>query len=378
MRRSRPVRALLAGVTIAAVSAGLGVLGGGAAQAAAPAPRSMPAHVSAPYFESWTGESPAAVAAQSGNKYLTMAFLQTDAPGSCTAYWNGNTAQPVSKSVFGSDIATIQARGGNVIPSFGGGLADGNGTELADSCTSIDAIAKVYESLVTTYGVTRIDLDIEGDSVHNTAGIDRRNKAIAQVERWAQRHDRHVQFSYTLPSFATGLADSGVALLQNAVANGARVDVVNIMTFDYWDGLTHDMAADTKTAGAGLHDQLAALYPSKPSARLWSMIGVIEMPGIDDFGPEETFTTADAVTVENWAVSKGINTLSFWALQRDNGACPGTPGAGACSGVAQPAWYFSHAFEPFTSGGRTKDGDNAARAPLSSPSAGLAARGRRM
>jgi len=37
-----------------------------------------------------------------------------------------------------------------------------------------------------------------------------------------------------------------------------------------------------------------------------------------------------------------------WALQRDNGGCPGTKGAGTCSGIKQPTWYFSHTFEPFT------------------------------
>jgi hypothetical protein len=310
----------------------------------------MPAHVAAPYFEAWTGESPATLAAESGNKYLTMAFLQTASAGSCTAYWNGDSTQPIAKATFGSDIAKLQARGGNVIPSFGGYGADTTGTELADSCTSVDAIASVYESLVTTYGVTRIDLDIEADSINNAAGIDRRNKAIAKVERWAARTGHCVQFSYTLPTFNTGLAPSGVALLQNAVDNGARVDVVNIMTFDYWDGATHDMAADTETAATGLRDQLAALYPKKKPSKLWSMIGVTEMPGIDDFGPEETFTVQDAVTVENWAVSKGINTLSFWALQRDNGGCVGTAGAGSCSGVAQDTWYFSHTFEPFAYG----------------------------
>jgi hypothetical protein len=40
--------------------------------------------------------------------------------------------------------------------------------------------------------------------------------------------------------------------------------------------------------------------------------------------------------------------LSFWALQRDNGGCPGTKGAGTCSGLTQPTWYFSHTLEPFT------------------------------
>jgi hypothetical protein len=354
MRRSGAFRSLLTGAAVTAVSTALVAFAGGGANAAAPkhsqAGKPMPAHVVAPYFEAWTGESPAALAAASGNKYLTLAFLQTDAPGSCTAYWNGDATQPIAKATFGKDIAAIQARGGNVIPSFGGYGADTTGTELADSCTSVDAIAQVYESLVRTYGVSRIDLDIEADSINNTAGVDRRNKAIAKVQRWAHRNGRSVQFSYTLPSFTNGLAASGVALLQNAVDNGAKVDVVNIMTFDYWDGLTHDMAADTKTAAAGLHDQLAALYPSKSDKKLWSMIGVTEMPGIDDYGPEETFTTADAVTVENWAVAKGINTLSFWALQRDNGGCVGTAGAGACSGIAQDTWYFSHTFQPFAHG----------------------------
>ncbi|MFF4055701.1 chitinase [Streptomyces sp. NPDC001668] len=343
---------------MSALSAGLVGLGGGSALAApssSPSPtafgKPLPAQVAAPYFESWTGGSPAALAAASGNKYLTLAFLQTAAPGSCTAYWNGQTDQPVSKAAFGHDIATIQARGGNVIPSFGGWSADTTGTELADSCTDVDAIADVFKSLVTTYGITRIDLDVEGDSINNTAGIDRRNKAIAEVQRWAERTGRTVRFSYTLPTSTHGLEANGLAVLQNAVDNHARVDVVNLMTFDYYDGATHDMAADTETAATGLHGQLAALYPGKTSARLWSMIGIIEMPGIDDYGPEETFTVENALAVEEWAEAKRINTLSFWALQRDNGGCPGTGGSDSCSGIAQDTWAFSHAFEKFTSGG---------------------------
>jgi hypothetical protein len=77
------------------------------------------------------------------------------------------------------------------------------------------------------------------------------------------------------------------------------------------------------------------------------MIGITEMPGIDDFGPDETFTQADAISVLNWAQTRGIGFLSFWALQRDNGGCPGTKGAGTCSGLDQPTWYFSHVFEHF-------------------------------
>ena len=80
------------------------------------------------------------------------------------------------------------------------------------------------------------------------------------------------------------------------------------------------------------------------------MIGITEMPGIDDFGPGETFTKADATTVLTWAKSNGVGTLSFWALQRDNGGCVGTGGSDSCSGISQTTWFFSDTFEPFAGG----------------------------
>jgi hypothetical protein len=138
------------------------------------------------------------------------------------------------------------------------------------------------------------------------------------------------------------------AVIENAIADGARISVVNMMTFDYYIGTEQNMVTDTETAAAGTYSVLQSLFPSDTPAQLWHMIGITEMPGIDDFGPDETFTTADAAIVEHWAQSKGIDTLSFWALQRDNGGCPGTKGAGTCSGITQPTWFFSHVFELFT------------------------------
>ncbi|MDI5961810.1 glycosyl hydrolase family 18 protein [Streptomyces sp. SL13] len=347
MRRQRPLRAAVAGLATATAALGLVVTGGGAAHAA---PTPLPAHVYAPYFEAYnTAQGPAAAAAASGAKYLTMAFAQTDAAGSCTPYWNGDTSTPFASSAFGSDISAIQAAGGDVIPSFGGYAADHAGTDIADSCTDVSSIAAAYEKAVTTYNITRIDLDTEDNSLTDTAGIDRRNKAIKQVEDWAAANGRTVQFSYTLPTTTGGLAASGLAVLQNAVANDARIDVVNIMTFDYYDGATHEMATDTENAATGLYNQLATLYPSKSAAQLWSTIGVTEMPGVDDFGPAETFTTADGPTVESWAAAKGLASLSMWALQRDNGGCPGSAASDSCSSIAQSTWQFSQDFEPFTS-----------------------------
>lgn len=350
MRLHTSLRAALLAAATAAGSAGLAVAGGPAAHAAGP---TIPAHVFSPYFEAFLGDSPAALSAQSGAKYLTMAFLQTASTGSCTVLWDGDTSTPVSATSFGSDIASIQAAGGDVIPSFGGFTADDTATEIADSCTDVSQIAAQYEKVITTYNVTRLDMDVEDNSLTNTAGIDRRNKAIKMVEDWAAANGRTVQFVYTLPTTSHGLAQTGLNVLRNAVTNNARVDVVNIMTFDYFDNAAHEMATDTMTAANGLQSQLATLYPDKTAAQRWAMTGVTEMVGIDDFGAAETFTTADAATVENWAVNQGIAELSFWALQRDNGGCPGTSGSNSCSGISQTTWFFSHAFEPFTSGGVT-------------------------
>jgi Glycosyl hydrolases family 18 len=346
----RPKSLLAAAAAVMAAVAMIGMSTAASASAGSwPSRAPLPYRVFAPYFETYdTSGDLAALSQQSGARYLSLAFLETAQPGSCTAYWNGDTTEPIAFSSFGADISAIQAAGGNVIPSFGGYTADTTGTDIADSCASVAGIAQVYESLITTYNVPRIDLDVEGDSLTNTAGINRRNEAIAEVEAWAATHHRRIQFSYTLPTATTGLTAPGVAILQNAVADGASISTVNLLTFDYYIGTQQNMLTDTQTAAAGLYSQLQTLYPSLRPRQLWHMIGVTEMPGIDDYGPDETFSTAQAWPLLKWADRAGIGTLSFWALQRDNGGCPGTKGAGTCSGVAQPTWFFSHVFEHFT------------------------------
>ncbi|HKB30128.1 MAG TPA: chitinase [Streptosporangiaceae bacterium] len=340
---------VVAGGAVSAASARPGAASGAGAPGSSP--RTLPEHVFAPYFEAYTTDSPAALAQQSGARFLTLAFIQAPAAGSCAIDWNGDPATPIGAAIYGSDIAAIRAAGGDVVPSFGGYSADHGGTEIADSCTSVALIAAAYENVITTYNLTRLDLDTEDNSLTNNAGVDRRNKAIKMVQDWAATRHRTVQFVYTLPTNVSGLNPTGVHVLADALANHARVDIVNIMTFDYYDNKPHEMAADTVTAAQHLYDTLHQLYPRRPARALWSMMGITEMVGIDDFGPPEIFTTADAATVEQWAAGRHLAELSFWALQRDNGGCPGTKGAGNCSGVTQSPWQFSHTFEPFTSRG---------------------------
>ncbi len=335
------------------LSVSIGVIGvavstGSTGAQAASRPVVLPAHVFAPYFETYLPSSLARLSQESGARFLTLAFLQTPAKGACTVDWNGDVHTPVSASIYGSAIARIRAAGGDVVPSFGGYSADHGGTDIADSCTNVSSIAGTYEQVATTYNVTRIDLDVEDRSLGDVAGITRRNQAIALAESWARQQHRPLQFVYTIPTNDNGIGTQGRRVLKSAVDAGARIDIVNIMTFDYYADEPHQMAASTRSAAAALYGVLRHLHPRATAARLWGMIGVTEMIGIDDYGPEETLTLQDARSVEVWADQHGIAELSFWALQRDDGRCPGTAGSNTCSGVAQHTWQFSHIFEPFT------------------------------
>jgi chitinase len=337
------------GVAAAVVVAMTGASTPASAAAAGPGSATrLPSHLFTPYFEAYTPDNPWQLSHESGAKYLTLAFLQTPTRGSCTITWNGDPATPVAWSTYGADITRIRAAGGDVIPSFGGYSADHDRTEIADSCTNVPAIAAAYELVITTYNVTRLDLDTEDRSLTDNAGIDRRNRAIKMVEDWATREHRLVQFVYTIPTNVAGLDPSGVHVLQNAVLHHARITIVNIMTFDYYDNLPHEMATDTRTAAGHLYATLHALYPQKPSNVLWGMIGVTEMIGIDDFGPPEVLTLPEARDVREWARDKGIAELSFWALERDNGGCPGVAGSDSCSGLHQSTWQFTYIFGSFT------------------------------
>jgi hypothetical protein len=316
------------------------------------ASKPWPHQVYAPYYESWLSGSIASSAAQSGSPYETIAFIQTASAGSCTLTWNGDATEPIPGNTFGTDIAALQRRGGNVIPSFGGYTADTTSTEIADSCTDVNAIAADYEAVLTTYHVTRLDMDVEGNSLTDTAGIARRNQALKLVEQWAARRHQPLQVQYTLPVEPTGLTSDDLAVLRSAAATGTRVDVVNIMTFDYYlasEPSPLDMGAEAISAAGNAHTQLASVYPHASSAQLWALEGITMMPGIDDYpGKTEVTSVADAQQVLNFARARGLALLSIWALQRDNGGCPGTAGASTCSGIAQNTWDFSHVLERFT------------------------------
>jgi hypothetical protein len=347
-----------AGAALALAGAALPTVAAGrpAAAVAAPAgtrpqagarPPALPAHLFAPYFETYAGDNPAAVASASGARYLTLAFVQTAYRGSCTPDWDGEASTPVAPSVFGAAIAHIRARGGDVVVSFGGYAADSTGTDIAESCTDVAKIAEAYEDVIRTYGVTRIDLDVEDLALANWPSVQRRDRAVRMVEQWAARNGRHAQFVLTVPGPLAGPGPDVARMLADAKAAGATISVVNTMAFDFGTRGRQQMALDAEEAAHNLYRYLARLHPGTRPARLWPMVGLTVMIGADDSGRDQDFTLADARDVAAWGRRRGLGELSFWALQRDNGGCPGAKATDNCSGLAQADWAFTRALASF-------------------------------
>jgi len=337
----------LGGIAFAA-SLAASLLMSGAALAATP----LPAHVFSPYFETWTTDSITTIAQQSGARYFTLAFLETLTKTSCTLAWDGDKARLVgsnpNSAPYASDIASLRALGGNVVPSFGGWSADQGGTEIGDSCTDVNAIATAYEQVITTYDVSRLDMDIEGRSLTKPDGIDRRNKAIKLVQDWAIANGRPLTISNTIPTSRTGLPTNEWSVITNAYQNGVRLDIVQPMVFDYYDHQSTDMGDSAITAVQGLHTQLMQLT-GWSSATAWTHIGATIMNGLDDQPKKQEVTTVqDAQQLLAFAQANGMTVLSMWAIQRDNGGCPGNTGANNCSGIVQNTWDFTHVLNAFT------------------------------
>lgn len=344
------MRARCAAGSAVAVALMAGVFTG--APASASTTGAGPARVYAPYFEAYLPDSLAAVTEQSGAQFVTMAFVQAagkTGASACALTWNGG--ESLSKGGYLNGIRRLRAEGGDAIVSFGGYSADHDGTELADACPNVKAIAAAYERLVKGYGIRRLDMDIEDNSLTNRSGIDRRDKAITLLEAWAAARHIPLWIQFTLGVEPTGFDQPTLAILRNAVKNGTRVNSINLMVFDYYlapEKKPLDMGALAIKSAVTVHRQLARIYPKLTSRQVWNMLGFTMLPGIDDYpGKTEVTHLSDARLMMDFARTKGMDFLSIWALQRDHGKCPGVIDGNYCSGIRQRPWAFSHLLEPF-------------------------------
>ncbi|MDQ0910326.1 hypothetical protein QFZ22_006311 [Streptomyces canus] len=292
----------------------------------------------APYVD--TSLSPAfdllASAASTGVKNYNLAFV-TDG-GGCTPKWGGVT--DLASDAVGQQIGALRAKGGDVRVSFGGA----SGSELATTCSSADALAAAYGKAVDAYGLTKVDFDVEGGALPNTAANTRRAQAIAKL----QSQHPGLDVSFTLPVMPEGLTQDGVDLLANAKSNGVEIDTVNIMAMDYGPSYSGDMGTHAEQAATATQAQVKGVLGLSDSAA-WNAVAVTPMIGVNDVA-SEIFKVDDASQLVAFAKAKGLGGLSMWSATRDKQCSGGAkPSADAtCSSIVQDAFAFSKTFAAYS------------------------------
>ncbi|MEZ0089299.1 carbohydrate binding domain-containing protein [Streptacidiphilus sp. EB129] len=297
---------------------------------------------------------------QHGLKAYTAAFVLGEG---CNQIW-GDTLPIGADSYTDPEIARAKSEGASVIISSGGA----SGEPLAWTCSTQSSIDAGYQAVINDYGVNRLDFDVEGAAVADTAAAARQMTAMKDLKA----ANPSLQFSMTLPVLTSGLTQDGVNILQAAKNAGIRIDVVNIMTMDYYAGTSTEMGSAAVSAAQATLAQMRAVDPGYGYANL----GITPMIGKNDDG--STFTVADAQTVENFAAQQGVGRLAFWSANRDQPCSGSANSLSTCSEISQNALAFTDAFVPYegTSGGGGGGGGGASDFSLSlAPGSGSVAQG---
>ncbi|MER7106296.1 glycoside hydrolase family 18 protein [Streptomyces sp. NPDC000229] len=274
-------------------------------------------------------------AAKTGVKEFTLAFITSG--GSCAPLWGGVT--DLANDKVAARIGALRAQGGDVRVSFGGAA----GHELALNCATAGDLATAYGKVVDQYKLTKVDFDVEGAALPDTAANTRRAQAIAQL----QKSHPGLDVSFTLPVMPEGLTQPGVDLLADARKNGVKIGAVNIMAMDYGPAYSGDMGQYAIQAATATQAQIKGVLGLSDAAA-WKTVAVTPMIGVNDV-TTEIFKVDDATQLVDFAKSKGLGWLSMWSSTRDKQCAAGAVNHAdaTCSSILQQPLAFTKAFAAY-------------------------------
>ncbi len=307
----------------------------------------------APYVDMglWPVPNLSEIAETYGTSLLTLGFMQADSNGNPA--WAGLSALAIDSDFpqaadINASIDAFQAAGGDVMISLGGAAGISLAQAAVASGGSAEALAATYASVVDRYHLRRLDFDIEGAAVADSASIALRSAAIALLQQ--ERPDLEVW--YTLPVLPSGLTGEGLAVVRSALQAGVKLDGVNVMAMDYGESAAPTSGPNARTMGEyaiaaaeNTYSQLSSLFAEYDAGFAWRMVGVTPMIGVNDV-LSEVFTVDDAQALEDFAREKGLGMLSMWSVARDR---PGSLGqaTATASGLDVAEGSFSAVFNDY-------------------------------
>ncbi len=276
-------------------------------------------------------------------RQVILGFVVADPKSACSPSWGGFYSLSQAANTLNLDrrIAQLQNEGATAVVSFGGQANN----ELAVSCTDTAQLASAYESVISRYSLTTIDLDIEGAAQGDQASLARRADAIASVQKSARESKSALNVWLTLPVEPDGLQSDASNVVRTMLDHGVTLAGVNIMAMDFTSA-PHGMYPAITSALNATHNQLTNLLRAQnlTSGQIWNRMGVTVMIGQNDVAGQ-IVTVSDAKGVASFAVSKHLGRVSMWSLNRDSQCGSQFARIGVqsntCSGTAQSPLEFS-------------------------------------
>ena len=194
--------------------------------------------------------------------------------------------------------------------------------------------------MIDKYRLTRVDLDYEGDDLNRNLAV--RVGALRMLQEHARAAGRELRLTLTVPVTTLGLDAATRAQLRAVVAGGVRLELVNLMAFDF--GPTGEWTlVDTVRHLADLAKNQIKIIFGYDDANAYGRIGLQLMNGRTD-EPTVRFRQSDFAALLAYARSKHLGWFSYWSLNRDRPCDATVTPTGVhsfCSDVPQAPYDFS-------------------------------------
>ncbi|MFR2301555.1 MAG: immunoglobulin-like domain-containing protein, partial [Clostridium paraputrificum] len=175
-----------------------------------------------------------------------------------------------------------------------------------------------YLDIVNGYGLTRIDLDVEGGAQNKQNNI-ANAKAIKKLQ-----DETGVEVSLTLPVLPSGLTQTQLDVLEAYLSNNVNLKYINIMAMCYGSGVlqpNENYGTASVRAMDSTKNQIKDYYKKYANTTLsdseaYAKLGVTVSIGYES-GSDPIFIPEWSQLVTNHAKVNNIGMTSYWSLNRD-------------------------------------------------------------